>query len=128
MATEPGLDSARSALFRIRGEEMQQERFMHFPGWKKDEPQGGEMRQIISTVAAVALAVTSVAAQDTNEKTKTKVSVDDGRAITMTGCLQQDATRAFTLRGATTMSSDEVTTRTQVKKDVDDDGAEVTRS
>ena len=86
------------------------------------------MRQIIPIVATVALAVTGVAAQDTNEKTRTKVSVDDGRAITMTGCLQQDATRAFTLRGATTMSSDEVTTRTQVKKDVDDDGAEVTRS
>ena len=91
------------------------------------------MRQIIPIVAAAALAVTSVAAQDrkdkdSNETTRTKVSVDDGRAITLTGCLQQDAARAFTLRGAKAMSSDEVTTRTQVKKDVDDDGAEVTRS
>ena len=40
------------------------------------------MRQIIPIAAAVALAVTGVAAQDTNEKTRTKVSVDDGRAIT----------------------------------------------
>ena len=86
------------------------------------------MRQMIPIVAAVALAVTSAAAQDTTEKTKTKVSVDDGRAITLTGCLQQDVARAFTLRGAKAMISDEVTTRTQVKTDVDDDGTEVTRS
>jgi len=86
------------------------------------------MKRIIPVVAAAALAVSSVAAQDSTEKSKTKVSVDDGRAITLTGCLEQQAGPLFTLRGSSAVSSDEVTTRTRVKTDVDDDGAEVKKS
>ena len=85
------------------------------------------MKRIIPVVAAAALGVVTVAAQDSTEKTKTQVSVDDGRAITLTGCLQQ-AGPLFTLRGTSAISSDDVTTRTRVKTDVDDDGAEVKRS
>lgn len=86
------------------------------------------MKRIIPVVAAAALGAVTVAAQDSTEKTKTKVSVDDGRAITLTGCLEQQAGPLFTLRGTSVVSSDDVTTRTRVKKDVDDDGAEVKRS
>jgi hypothetical protein len=86
------------------------------------------MKRIIPVVAAAALAVSTVAAQDSTEKSKTRVSVDDGRAITLTGCLEQQAGPFFTLRGSSAVSSDEVTARTRVKTDVDDDGADVKRS
>jgi hypothetical protein len=86
------------------------------------------MKRIIPVVAAAALGVVTVAAQDSTEKTKTKVSVDDGRAITLTGCLEQQAGPLFVLRGSSSISSDEVTARTRVKTDVDDDGTEVKRS
>jgi hypothetical protein len=86
------------------------------------------MKRIIPVVAAAALAVSSVAAQDSTEKSKTQVTVDDGRAITLTGCLEQQTGPLFTLRGTSIVSSDDVTSRTRVRKDVDDDGAEVKRS
>jgi hypothetical protein len=85
------------------------------------------MKRIIPVVAAAALGAVTVAAQDSTEKTRTRVSVDDGRAITLTGCLQQ-AGPLYTLRGTSVVSSDDVTARTRVKTDVDDDGAEVKRS
>lgn len=80
------------------------------------------MKRIIPLVATATLAVSSVAAQDSTEKSKTKVSVEDGRAITLTGCLERQAGPLFTLRGTSAISSDEVTTRTRVETDVDDDG------
>ena len=40
------------------------------------------MKRIIPVVAAAVLGAVTVAAQDSTEKTKTTVSVDDGRAIT----------------------------------------------
>src|SRR5215203_1454107 len=86
------------------------------------------MKRIIPVVAAAALAVSSFAAQDSTEKSKTKVTVDDGRAITLTGCLEQQAGPLFSLRGTSVVSSDDVTSRTRVKTDVDDDGAEVKQS
>ena len=86
------------------------------------------MKRIIPVVAAAALGAVTLAAQDSTEKTRTKVTVDDGRAITLTGCLAQQAGPLFTLRGTSVVSSDDVTARTRVKTDVDDDGAEVKRS
>jgi hypothetical protein len=86
------------------------------------------MKRIIPIVAAAALGAATVAAQDTTEKSRTRVSVDDGHASTLTGCLEQQAGSLFTLRGTSVVSSDEVTTRTRVKTDVDDDGEDVKRS
>ena len=80
------------------------------------------MKRIIPIVAAATLAAGSVAAQDSSEKSQTKVAVEDGRTITLTGCLEQRSGPLFTLRGTSAISSDEVTTRTRVKTDVDDDG------
>jgi hypothetical protein len=89
-------------------------------------------------IPAVALAVVSAAgiagAQDQKDQkdravtTRTEVEVDDGRAITMTGCLMQSAGQMFSLRAASVVSSEEVTTTTRVEKDIDDDGTEVRRS
>jgi hypothetical protein len=85
------------------------------------------MKQMI-TAAALALGIAaSAAAQDTTVKSKTKVEADDARAVTLTGCLQQTPASVFTLRG-TAVTSDEVTTRSRAKTDVDDDGDRVTTS
>ena len=94
------------------------------------------MRQIIPIAAALAISsVGIVGAQqapkdqrDRTTTTETKVEVDDGRAITLSGCLVQAAGPQFMLRGATVITSDEVSTTTRVKTDVDDDGTEVTKS
>jgi hypothetical protein len=85
------------------------------------------MKQMI-TAAALALGIAATAAaQDTTVKSKTKVEADDARAVTLTGCLQQTPASVFTLRG-TAVTSDEVTTRSRAKTDVDDDGDKVTTS
>jgi hypothetical protein len=49
------------------------------------------------TAAVVMLACAVAAAQDVKEKTKTKVSVEDGKEITVTGCVARGAERGFTL-------------------------------
>jgi hypothetical protein len=85
------------------------------------------MKQMI-TAATLALGIAaSAAAQDTTVKSKTKVEADDARAVTLTGCLQQTPANVFTLRGSA-VTSDEVTTRSRAKTDVDDDGERVTTS
>ncbi len=86
------------------------------------------MKRIIPVVA-VALAFSgAVGAQDTKEKSKTQVKVDDGRAITLTGCLQQGPGNLFLLERSSGISSDEVKTKDRVKRDVDDNGTEVKES
>jgi hypothetical protein len=82
------------------------------------------MKQTIMAAALAFGIAATAAAQDTTVKSKTKVEADDARAITLTGCLQQTPASVFTLRG-TAVASDEVTTRSRVKTDVDDDGDEV---
>lgn len=94
------------------------------------------MKPIIPVVTALALSTAGVihAHQDPkNQKdrtttTETKVEVEDGRAVTLSGCLVQVAGQNFMLRGAKVVTGDEVTTRTRIETDVDDDGTEVTRS
>jgi hypothetical protein len=72
------------------------------------------------TVApAFALAV-SVSAQDTTTKTRTQVKVDDGRVLTMTGCLSQGASSdTFILTGPGIVSGDETKTKTRTRTEVD---------
>jgi hypothetical protein len=93
------------------------------------------MRTLTPIALSLAIAATgAVAAQDKQEKkdatatTRTEIDVDDGRAITMTGCLVQVAGQNFALRAASVVKSDEVTTKTRVERDVDDDGTEVSKS
>lgn len=49
------------------------------------------------TAAAVILACAVAGAQEVKEKTKTKVSVEDGKEITVTGCVARGAQGGFTL-------------------------------
>ena len=87
------------------------------------------MHRIIP-VAAIALGMAvSVAAQDSTVRSRTKVSADDARALTLTGCLERGPSSLFTLKNASARTSDEVTTKSKVQTDVDDQGNEVkTRS
>jgi hypothetical protein len=80
----------------------------------------------IIPVAALALGMAvSVAAQDSTVTSKTKVSGDDSRALTLTGCLERGPAGVFTLNNATARSSDEVTTKSKVETDVDNHGNDV---
>jgi hypothetical protein len=47
--------------------------------------------------AALVLACGVVSAQDVKEKTKTKVSVEDGKEVTVTGCVARGVENGFTL-------------------------------
>ena len=55
------------------------------------------MMKLGYTFAAIALATGIAGAQDTKEKTKTKVEVEDGKTITVTGCVGRGAESGFTL-------------------------------
>ena len=80
----------------------------------------------IIPVAALALGMAvSVAAQDSTVTSKTKVSGDDARALTLTGCLERGPAGVFTLNNATARSGDEVTTKSKVETDVDNHGNDV---
>jgi hypothetical protein len=80
----------------------------------------------IIPVAALALGMAvSVAAQDSTVRSRTKVSGDDARALTLTGCLERGPAGVFTLNTATARSSDEVTTKSKVETDVDNHGNDV---
>jgi hypothetical protein len=72
---------------------------------------------------ALALSATAYA-QDSTVKSKTKVKVDDARAVVMTGCLTQ-AGAAYMLSGVVTAAGEDLTIRSRVKTDVDDDDVTV---
>lgn len=87
------------------------------------------MHRIIPAVAVAFGLAVSASAQDRTVRSTTEVSVDDGRTITLTGCLEQGAGSTFTLRGGGAVSSDDVTKKSKVRTDVEDDGNETkTRS
>src|SRR5690554_5028328 len=94
------------------------------------------MKRMIPVVAVLACSMSGLAAAQQDPKdqkdravtTETEVDVDDGRAMTISGCLVQVAGRNFAIRGGSIVESDEVETRTRVERDVDDDGTEVTRT
>lgn len=54
------------------------------------------MRKLGYALAASVLACGIVAAQEV-QKTKTKVSVEDGKSVTVTGCVQRETDGTFTL-------------------------------
>jgi hypothetical protein len=87
------------------------------------------MRALVPACAiALALGV-SASAQDSTVKSKTKVDADDARTVVMTGCLQRSsADGAFMLNGASGIAADDLTVRSRVKTDVDDDDVEVKTS
>src|SRR5689334_19222280 len=48
-------------------------------------------------VMAIVLAAGLAAAQDTDSKSKTKIKVDDGKSVTVTGCVERGPEGGFTL-------------------------------
>jgi hypothetical protein len=87
------------------------------------------MYRIIPAVAIALGMAVSVAAQDSTVRSRTKVSADDARAITLIGCLERGPGNAFTLKNAIASTGEEVTTKSKTETDVDNRGNEVkTRS
>ena len=78
--------------------------------------------------AVVLLAVgTTLSAQDTTVKSRTKVEGDEAQVVSMTGCLRQDVqTRAFMLVGAVDAVGENVTNEAKVSVDRDKDDSKVT--
>jgi hypothetical protein len=83
------------------------------------------MYRIIPVVAVALGMAVSAAAQDSTVRSKTKVSADDARTITLTGCLARESADLFTLRGTSTITNGEVTSTSKTETDVDDRGREV---
>jgi hypothetical protein len=59
-----------------------------------------EMKQLAYSLFAVIAACGLVQAQALEKKTETKVSVQDGRSITVTGCVERNADGGYTLTNA----------------------------
>jgi hypothetical protein len=83
------------------------------------------MYRIIPVVALALGVAATAAAQDSTVKSRTKVSGDDARALTLTGCLERGPAGVFTLNNASARTSDEVTTKSKVETDVDNHGNDV---
>ncbi len=80
------------------------------------------MRRILFTCALAAAAGVGAAAQDSTTRSTTRVEASDGKAVSMEGCLQRDAAGHFTLVGIIA-KGEEITTRSKVETDVDDNRA-----
>jgi hypothetical protein len=79
------------------------------------------MYRIIPAIAlGLGLAV-PLAAQDSTVRSRTRVKTDDARAIMLTGCLERGPSSVFTLKNARVSTGEEVTTKSKVETDVDDD-------
>ena len=78
--------------------------------------------------AVVLLAVgTTLSAQDTTVKSRTKIEGDEAQVVSMTGCLRQDVqTRAYMLVGSVDAVGENVTTEAKVSVDRDKDNTKVT--
>ena len=85
------------------------------------------MRLPIPIAASVLAAAVTATAQDTTVKSRTTIDVDEGHAVTLSGCLRQDAlTGRYSLQGTMAAAGEKVTTDTKVKTDVDDDETKTT--
>jgi hypothetical protein len=70
---------------------------------------------------------TTLSAQDTTVKSRTKIEGDEAQIVSMTGCLRQDVqTRAFMLVGAVDAVGENVTSEAKVSIDRDKDDTKVT--
>jgi hypothetical protein len=84
------------------------------------------MKRLLTTGAIAAAFAVSAYAQDSTSTTRTKVKVDDAKAVTATGCLVPGASSgSFALKGAITARGDEVSSKTETRTDVDRDGSRV---
>src|SRR5262245_27531686 len=97
---------------------------MHLFDLNELEKEAQLMRVLISA-CAVSLALAAPGyAQDSTVRSKTKVKADDARTVVMTGCLTQ-SNGSYMLSAATTAAGEDLTVKSKVKTDVDDDDATV---
>jgi hypothetical protein len=76
------------------------------------------MRLFIPIAAGVLAIAVTATAQDTTVKSRTTIDVDEGHAVTLSGCLRQDAvTGRYTLQGTMAAAGEKVTTDTKVNED-----------
>src|SRR5687768_16680799 len=83
------------------------------------------MRRIIALSALVVAATAGVAAQDNTVKSRVKIDTDEASVVSMTGCLRQGASGMYVLAGTLAQGSDDLTSKTKVKTDVDRDRTKV---
>ena len=78
-------------------------------------------------VAFVAASLSAPAfAQDSKVKSRTDIKADDAKVISMLGCLRHEpASDSYLLVGTVTAAGDDLTTKTKVKTDVDNDKTKV---
>lgn len=78
-------------------------------------------------VAFVAAAMTTTAsAQDSKAKSRTDIKADDAKVMSMVGCIRHEpVSDSYLLVGTVTAAGDDLTTKTKVKTDVDDDKTKV---
>jgi len=78
-------------------------------------------------VAFVAAALsTTASAQDSKAKSRTDIKADDARVMSMVGCVRHEpVSDSYLLVGTVTAAGDDLTTKTKVKTDVDNDKTKV---
>jgi hypothetical protein len=85
------------------------------------------MRLTIYSVVVLLAVGTTLSAQDTTVKSRTKIEGDEAQVVSMTGCLRQDAqTRAYMLVGSVDAVGENVTNEAKVSVDRDKDNTKVT--
>jgi hypothetical protein len=81
--------------------------------------------RVLIPACAVAIALGAAAhAQDSTVRSTTTVKGDDARTVVMTGCLTRSA-GSYMLSGATAAAGEDLTVKSKVKTDVDDDDTTV---
>jgi hypothetical protein len=85
------------------------------------------MRLTIYSAVVLFAVGTTLSAQDTTVKSRTKIEGDEAQVVSMTGCLRQDAqTRAYMLVGSVDAVGENVTNEAKVSVDRDKDDTKVT--
>lgn len=84
------------------------------------------MSRILSICALATAATVGLAAQDSTVKSRTQVTTDEAKAVSMSGCLQQGASGMYMLTGSLVRGDDDLTSNARVETDVDRDETEVT--
>ena len=78
-------------------------------------------------VAVVAATLSAPAmAQDSKVKSRTDIKADDAKVMSMVGCLRHEpVSNSYLLVGTVTAAGDDLTTKTKIKTDVDDEKTKV---
>jgi hypothetical protein len=82
-------------------------------------------RTLLAAFVAAALSAPA-AAQDSKAKSRTDIKADDAKVMSMVGCVRHEpVSDSYLLVGMVTAAGDDLTTKTKVKTDVDNDKTKV---